>query len=276
MSFVHVHAPQSIPLPSDPCLVIESDRLLAGPDVSSGVVLPDYALVAAWLGATPAPIHAGLLEGRACWVFAVDDPTRAAPDGCAWHETRSLLGGLEAGQAQAVSCARQLIWWDRRHRFCGSCGTPTTVSLTERARVCPQCHATFFPVASAAVIVAVLRDDQILLAHNGNFRAGMFSLLAGFVDPGETLEQAVVREVGEEVGVAVDSLRYVSSQPWSFPNSLMIGFVARHAGGEINVDGKEIQQAGWYRRDALPDIPRVGTVARQIIDRWRRGELTAT
>jgi NAD+ diphosphatase len=170
----------------------------------------------------------------------------------------------------AVSCARELQAWQSRSRFCGCCGTPTVVVTDERARKCPSCNALFFPTISPAVIVAVTRGDQILLAHNRNFRPGMFSLLAGFVDPGETLEQAAIREVREEVGIEIGALRYVTSQPWPFPNSLMLGFRAQHERGEIFVDGKEIEQAGWYSRDALPEIPRVGTVARLIIDAWLR------
>lgn len=141
---------------------------------------------------------------------------------------------------------------------------------SENAKKCPSCNALFFPTLSPAVIVAVTRGDQLLLAHNRNFRPGMFSLLAGFVDPGETLEQTAIREVREEVGIEIGALRYVTSQPWPFPNSLMLGFRAQHMSGELVVDGKEIEQAGWFTREALPEIPRAGTVARLIIDAWLR------
>ncbi len=127
----------------------------------------------------------------------------------------------------------------------------------------------YFPTASPAIIVGVTCGEKLLLAHNRNFRTGLFSLLAGFVDPGETLEQAVVREVREEVGLEVGSLRYVTSQPWAFPNSLMLGFRASHISGELAVDGTEIAEAGWFTRDALPEIPRVGTIARLLVDEWR-------
>lgn len=270
MAFVHLHAPNVVPTASDICLVIQADRLLARPEVEAAVGLPEFAALAGWSGSAVAPLHAGLIDGRPCWLVTVENADAPTPAGWEWHETRALLGVLTPAQTHAISCARQLLWWERRHRFCGACGTPTVVVAEERARRCPGCGALFFPAVSPAVIVAVTRGDELLLAHNRNFRAGMFSLLAGFVDPGETLEQTVVREVREEVGIEIGDLRYVASQPWSFPNSLMMGFRARHVRGDLVVDGKEIEQAGWFRRDALPEVPRPGTVARLLIDAWLR------
>lgn len=269
MSFVHHHAPQTAPAATDACLVIQGNRLLAGPDATTSVQLPDWATLANWTEAHTTPLHLGSIDTCVHWACAVDRADAPPPAGWQWHETRALLGAFTPGQWHAVSCARQLLWWEKRHRFCGICGTPTVDVVEERARRCPSCSAVFYPVVSPAVIVAVTRGDEVLLAHNRNFRAGMFSLLAGFVDPGETLEQAVVREVREEVGLEVGDVRYVTSQPWSFPNSLMVGFRARHLGGEIAVDGKEIEAAAWFRRDALPDLPRHGTVARMIVEQWR-------
>jgi NAD+ diphosphatase len=266
MTFIHHHALDRRPQPDDFCFVIEGERIMARIEEPDGVELPWFDLVAGWVDAKL--LHVGLLEGQPCWLCAVESAEAVPPSGWQWHDTRAVLGALAPAEWQALSCARQLMWWERRHRFCGACGAPTIDVAEERARRCPRCHALYFPVASPAIIVAVTRGDELLLAHNRNFRPGMFSLLAGFVDPGETLEQAVVREVGEEVGVEIDQVRYVASQPWSFPNSLMVGFDARYLRGEIKVDGKEIEHAGWYKRGALPDVPRVGTVARSLIDRW--------
>lgn len=271
MSFIHVHALDAVPSADDGCLVIQGDRLLAGPDVGGAVSLPTRAALSDWRSVGMAPIHVGLIEQQRYWAFSVEAADVLAPSGWQWHETRALLASFSPAQWQAISCARQLLWWERRHRFCGVCGTPTTDVAEERARRCPQCQAVFFPVVSSAVIVAVTRGDELLLAHNRNFRPGMFSLLAGFVDPGETLEQAALREVREEVGIEIDHLEYVTSQPWAFPNSLMVGFRARYVRGEIAVDGKEIEAAAWYRRTAMPEIPRPGTIARQVIDRWLEG-----
>lgn len=270
MAFAHLHAPSAKPAPSDYCVTVQSDRLLARPDVSAAITLPDVATLASWAAARSPLLHLGVLDGHPCWTCAVESPETPAPVGWEWHDTRALLSELTPAQWHAVSCARQLVWWDRRHRFCGTCGTATIDVPEERARRCPACAALYFPVASTAVIVAVTRGDELLLAHNRNFRAGMFSLLAGFVDPGETLEQAAVREVREEVSLEIGDLRYVTSQPWSFPNSLMVGFHARHVAGEISVDGREIEQAAWYTRATLPEIPRLGTVARTMIEAWRQ------
>lgn len=269
MAFVHLHAPAAVPAADDLCLVIDGDRLLARPHGEHAIALPHFGALAGWERALNPPLHVGRIDGRACWLWPVNTADGVPPSGWEWQETRALIGAFTPEEWHAVSCARQLAWWDRHHQFCGGCGTPTVVLVEERARRCPQCGAVFFPSASPAVIVAITRGDELLLAHNRNFRAGMFSLLAGFVDPGETLEQAVVREVREEVAVEIAGLRYVTSQPWAFPNSLMVGFRAVHAGGELAVDGKEIEAAGWFKRDALPEIPRIGTVARLMIDAWR-------
>jgi NAD+ diphosphatase len=247
------------------CIILQGDRMLGRFESEGRLLLPDLAVVGSFVNDT----HSlGQLDGRDSWFASVADAGTLPPAGWEWLETRALLSAFSASQLQAVSCARELHWWRERNRFCGCCGAPTIDVATERAKKCPQCNALFFPNASPAIIVAVTRGEQILLAHNRNFRPGMFSLLAGFVDPGETLEQAAVREVREEVGIEIGQLRYISSQPWPFPNSLMLGFRAQYVSGELLVDGKEIEQAGWFTRDALPEIPRLGTVARAIIDAW--------
>lgn len=268
MSFVHLHAPHAKPAAADICLVIQADRLLTRADVIDAISLPAFGALSEWSGVSVRLMHVGLMDGVPVWLCPIEATETVAPEGWQWHDTRALVGVLSPEQSHAISCARQLSWWDRRHQFCGVCGTPTLEVPEERARRCPQCTALFFPAVSPAIIVAVTRGDELLLAHNRNFRPGMFSVLAGFVDPGETLEQAVAREVREEVGIELDDIHYIASQPWPFPNSLMLGFRARYVSGEIAVDGKEIEQANWYQRTALPDIPRRGTVARSLIDGW--------
>jgi NAD+ diphosphatase len=271
MSFLHRHDPHVAPQASDVCLVIQVDRLLARPETTPTVMLPSYADVASWPALASPPMHLGTIAGRTCWWIDAGATDCTAPAGWQWHDTRALFALLPDEEAHAVNCARQLLWWERRHQFCGTCGTPTVIADDERVRRCPACQAMYFPTASPAVIVAITRGDELLLAHNRNFRPGLFSTLAGFIDPGETVEQAIVREIREEVGIEVGDLRYVSSQPWTFPNSLMLGFRARHISGELVVDGKEIEEARWFRRDALPEIPRHGTIARALIDGWRSG-----
>ena len=162
--------------------------------------------------------------------------------------------------------AFQIVEWDRTHLFCGRCGEPTEPKTNERARLCPACGQVHFPRLAPAVIMAVIRDRRILLAHANRFPSHFYSVLAGFVEPGETFEECVAREVEEEVGIKVKNIRYLSSQPWPFPHSLMVGFIAEHDSGEINVDGEEIRDADWFAPENLPQIPGRISIARRLID----------
>lgn len=179
---------------------------------------------------------------------------------------RSLFGTLDDGIVMAAGLGSQLIHWDRTHRFCGRCGAKTGDKPDERAKVCLQCGLLNYPRISPAIIVAVIKDDCILLARNKRFKRSFYSVLAGFVELGETLEQCVAREVLEETGISVANLRYFGSQPWPFPDSLMVGFLADYAGGDIHIDGLEISDAGWFPRDSLPSIPPRLSIARKLID----------
>ncbi|HQC33740.1 MAG TPA: NAD(+) diphosphatase, partial [Methanoculleus sp.] len=125
----------------------------------------------------------------------------------------------------------------------------------------------------AAIIVLIKKGEEILLARSPRFTPGVFSVIAGFNEPGENLEQTVHREVGEEVGITVKNLCYFGSEPWPFPDSLMIGFVAEHAGGDIRIDGREIEAAGWFSRDTLPSLPSGASISRALIEAWRRREI---
>jgi NAD+ diphosphatase len=165
-----------------------------------------------------------------------------------------------------VGKAIALTEFEVMHRFCGRCATPTEPSALERARRCPRCGATFHPRIPPAVITVIERGDQILLARSARFTSGVFSAVAGFVETGETLEEAVAREVKEEVGVEIDQLRYFGSQPWPFGRSLMIAFFARYRAGEIAVDGEEIVEAAWFELDHLPKLPPSISIARKLID----------
>jgi NAD+ diphosphatase len=177
-----------------------------------------------------------------------------------------LLGLLDDELLVIAGCAVQLIRWERCHRYCGRCGKPTEDRADERAKTCPSCGLSAYPRLSPAVIVAVVRDDRLLLGTSKRFRADFWSVLAGFVEAGETLEECVVREVREEVGILVNNVRYFGSQPWPFPDSLMIGFTAEYAGGEITVDQTELTDANWFTADALPRIPPKVSIARRLID----------
>ena len=157
--------------------------------------------------------------------------------------------------------------WHADSRFCGRCGAPTVLDVAENAKHCERCGFHSYPRISPAVIFAVVRDGMLLMAHGKNRTGNMYSVLAGFVEPGENLEQCVAREAQEEVGVQLRNITYFASQPWSFPDSLMVAFTAEWAGGEITPDPVEISDAGWYRPEALPaEIPGRLSVSRMLIE----------
>lgn len=179
---------------------------------------------------------------------------------------------LGAAEEIAVCRARELAFWRRNHRFCGRCGGPLTDHPTECARKCEACGALFYPVIAPAVIVAVTdAAGRLLLAHNAKFRGNVHGLVAGFVEAGETMEEAVRRELREEVKLEVKNIRYFASQSWPYPNSLMVGFTAELA--EENAvpipDMTEITSAGFYTPSEMPEVPQPGSIARRMIDRWR-------
>lgn len=184
------------------------------------------------------------------------------------RDLRSLMGLLDEELWRVAGTALQFLDWDRNHQFCGRCGGPTTASETDRSRSCPRCSLHFYPRISPAIIVGIHRAGRILLARNRRYRGPhpLYSVLAGFVEPGESLEECVRREVVEEVSLELGEIRYFASQPWPFPDSLMVGFTAEYGAGEIRVDGEEILDADWFDRDTLPAIPPQGTIARRIID----------
>ena len=214
-------------------------------------------------------VFLGLDDDVPCWARGVP-PDTPAPLGTSWSALMPLSVALDWDGFALAGRAVQLVEWRRTFRYCGRCGTPTQPSPGERAMRCPSCGLLAFPRLAPAVIVLVQREDRVLLARNVNFPGRLFSVLAGFVEPGETLEQAVHREVEEEVGVRVRDVRYFGSQPWPFPHSLMVGFRAEWEGGDIVVDGTEIAEAAWFSLGELPGFPRSTSIARQLIDAWRQ------
>jgi NAD+ diphosphatase len=170
--------------------------------------------------------------------------------------------------------AFHIAQWRGDSRFCGSCGAKNTDAFDELARVCPVCSHREYPRIAPAVITLIEKDQhEILLAHNRSFQKGIYSLIAGFNEAGESLEETVVREIWEEVHVTVTDIRYVCSQPWPFPHSLMAGFYARGNSGEIRPDGVEIEDAGWFDKNHLPKLPAPGSVSRLLIEKWVEGAM---
>ena len=230
-----------------------------------GLALPDEATVAA-LAIDPRDMHpVGLWNDayyRSTWV-AAETP---APPGHVYKSMRALFGVHDERELAVAGRAFQIAEWARTHRFCGSCGRPMTLTPGERAMRC-ACGHTAYPRISPAMMVLVKRGDAILLARNAAAPPGRMSALAGFLEAGESIEEAIHREVREEVGVDVTDLRYFASQPWAFPHSLMIAFTAEYAGGELRPDGMEIVEARWFGPgDELPQLSPHQSISRALID----------
>ncbi|MCP4338078.1 MAG: NAD(+) diphosphatase [Desulfobulbaceae bacterium] len=202
-----------------------------------------------------------------CFVAEVENLTTLPPS-MQFKGLRALFGTVDDDLFILAGRAMQILHWHKEHRFCGKCGTAMKNRDTELAKICPACSFVSFPRLSPAVIMSVVRGDQILLGRAPRFPPGMYSTLAGFVEPGETLEEAVKREVREEVNVRINNIKYVASQPWPFPHSIMIGFSASYVDGDIKVDDHELEDARWFSVRELPALPSKITIARLLIDNF--------
>ena len=209
-------------------------------------------------------LRVGELGNNDCYAFEME--FERLPGNCVSIDFRQALKLMDAHEVAAANRARQMLYWNKEHKYCGHCGQLTEFSTVETAKVCPSCKALFYPRIMPAVIVAITKGDEILLAHNFKFRDGLYSLIAGFVEAGESLEEAVAREIYEEVHIKVKNIKYFDSQSWPFPQSLMLGFTAEYKSGEIIADGEEIADAKWFNRDNLPLIPSEGSISRRLID----------
>jgi NAD+ diphosphatase len=204
------------------------------------------------LGLAPVRVQAlGHLGDAAC--FSAELPAEAGPPpGATFVDLRQLFGRLSDALMGVAGRAVPIVEWDRTHQFCGACAAPTQPHAKTRARVCEVCRLEVYPRIAPAMIALVERGNEILLARSPHFPPGIYGALAGFVDAGESVEDAVHREVYEETGIRIKNLRYYGSQPWPFPNSLMLAFQAEYESGTIHVDPEEIEDAQFFRADALP------------------------
>ncbi|MEO0457398.1 MAG: NAD(+) diphosphatase [Cyanobacteria bacterium P01_A01_bin.114] len=207
----------------------------------------------------------GTLAGKPCYSAELAKEIEI-PEGLRVEGLRSQYTRLDDDLFALAGRAYQIMEWDRTHQYCGHCATEMMNTGNDRAKRCPNCGLRQYPRLSPAIIVLISRGNELLLARAPRFREGLYSVLAGFVEPGESLEETVAREVYEEVGIAIKDIRYFGSQPWPFPNSLMIGFTASYAGGEIVIDGKEIEAANWFTKENLPPVPGPLSIARQLIE----------
>ena len=212
------------------------------------------------------------LNGVRC--FLVWNATRLIDDRFVYKEISSFRTLNPREIAWICIVGFQLNNWYLENKFCGKCGTKTAEKPDERAIICPNCNTVVFPKISPAIIVAILCKNKILLAHNSNFEQKRYSLVAGYVDVGETLEETVMREVKEEVGLDVKNIRYYKSQPWAFSGSMMIGFTAEADDTQpIRPDNVEITEADWFSRENLPNHPPKISIAGEMIDKFEKGEL---
>jgi len=230
------------------------------------VQIPSYAQLAQLHLDMGLETYLGELDGSDLIALELSERADEFPAGWELAGLRSIYGAVDDQLFALAGRAVQLLDWRRNHRYCGRCGSPTDLVDGDRSTRCPVCGLHNYPRLSPAVIMTVERGDSILLAHGVNFQDGVYSCVAGFVEPGESLEEAVAREVLEETGISVTDVRYFGSQPWPFPNSLMIGFNAHYAAGEIVLDDAEIGDAKWFTPDDLPQLPGKISIARRLID----------
>ncbi|TAK73822.1 MAG: NAD(+) diphosphatase [Gammaproteobacteria bacterium] len=208
----------------------------------------------------------GQINGKVVYC-AEFPPTAAIPADMIAVPLKKTLHQLETHWFNPVVKAYLIIHWDKNHQFCGRCGHATTHSAHAFERVCSQCSLLFYPRISPSMIVLIYQGDHILMARGHHFPPGAYGLIAGFIEAGENIEQAVYREVKEEVNINIKNLRYFGSQPWPFPDSLMIGFIAEYASGELTPNSVELEQAGWYHYEQIPGRPSSKiSIANQLID----------
>lgn len=213
-------------------------------------------------------LHIGQLNHINC--YAIFDHTEKGieiPD-TEWISLRLGYGKFDYEMFQIYGTARHLLFWAENNRFCGRCGRPMALKTDERCYLCAGCGFTSYPRISPAVIVSIERDGRLLLARGRRFTAEIYSVLAGFVEPGESLEECIKREIQEEIGIEIKNVKYFKSQPWPFPDSLMIAFTAEYAGGELTIDQDEIVDAGWYSPEDFPALPGKFSIARALIDHF--------
>lgn len=265
--FVPSHLSRSPLVPDALAFAFRRDKLLVRAAGEGPASVPALAEVEA-AGLVGERHMLGELGGLPCVAInlpgAADDA--AAPDGYRYVGLRSLFPTWPQNMLAIAGRAFQVIEWDRTHRYCGRCGTPTAIKSDERAKSCPACGYVVYPRVSPAMMVLVTRGRELLLARASRFATGMYSALAGFVESGESIEDCIRREVREEVGVEVTNLVYFASQSWAFPHSLMIAFNAEYAGGDMRPCDPEIADAKWFTLDALPQLPSPVSISRRLID----------
>ncbi|MEX2476644.1 NAD(+) diphosphatase [Marinobacter sp.] len=247
------------PSPSNPVLAIREDCVVR----VAGEWLTSWAVLEPFVTGIIAPVNLGEWGGQPLFVVEMD----ADADLPAMEKIplRDAILIMEDAPAELLGTAFQVWQWWRDHRYCGRCGGPTRLHALERAKWCEPCGIPWYPRVAPCVIVVIRKGNRMLLARSSRVKRHFYSLIAGFVEPGESLEQAVVREVKEETGLDVNNIRYRASQPWPFPHQLMVGYFADYTGGELVLQQDELADAGWYRPDETPPVPPATTIAGRLI-----------
>ncbi|MGF7146377.1 NAD+ diphosphatase [Anaerotaenia torta] len=246
--------------------LILHERKLAMLPGDGGFRIPEKQFAQECFALTAGMIYIGSYDGHNCYCTQIPELVEAS--GLEYVDMREVTDKSgDPGLFIAAGTAHHILHWSSMNQYCGRCGHKTQDKENERAKICPSCHNIIYPRISPATITAVFKGDQILLAHNKKFKQNLYSLIAGFVEPGENLEHCVAREIEEEVGIKVKNIRYFGSQPWPFPDALMLAFTAEYDSGEIHEDQEEILDAKWFHASNLPDIPATDSVAGKMI-RW--------
>ncbi len=216
-------------------------------------------------------------DGKQVKAFKVDSPLslvmtddQLCDDGYDFISLRQSFYHLSLQLYLMAGKCRELLYWDQNTKFCGVCGAPMKMS-TDISKRCSECGKEVWPQLAIAIIVLIHRSDEALLVHARNFKGDFYGLVAGFVETGETLEEAVHREVSEETGLSIDNIRYFGSQPWPYPSGLMVGFNADYVSGDVHLQKSELSKGSWFRYDNLPRIPQRLSIARKLIDNWLSG-----
>ena len=251
---------------NDAWLIFHKEKLLLAEEAEGVYKLPAWDRIAPLAPDLSGKKDLKLSGPDTYWLVSIPEaPELPAP--LRLVSLRRLFAGGHKQLFKIAGRAVQILAWDRTHRFCGQCGVPTEEKTGEFAKVCPQCGFTAYPRISPSIIVAVIRGKELFLARSTHFQQYNFhTLISGFVEPGESLEECLRREVMEEAGITVKNIRYFGSQPWPFPNSLMLAFTAEHDQGEITLDNEELYEADWYAVDRLPPLPNSDSIARELID----------
>jgi len=261
-------------------LIFKKDKVLYYGNMEKGDVYFPELLSPSELGLkTSVPQFIGTLDGKNVFAAVTFDTEEICYNCCGvashtYAHPRELFSIIGAEMFAVLCRALHIVRWHEGWKFCPKCGTPVEDSKTEHALVCPKCGRTDYPLLAPAVIVAITKGDKLLLAHNSKSPIkDRYSILAGFIESGESAEDAIHREIREEVGIEVKNIKYFGSQGWPFPYSFMLGFTAEYASGDMKPDGVELDKAGWFDADNLPLIPPFGSISRELIEDFKKKHL---